>query len=144
MPGPGAGTARCILPFFSSWESFLLRMGPSAGPSTLVTNEHMIFIQDFQKLLKSAGPPGDRQARAVGTMERRGGPDRSTARPGGRQSLCRGKWRDSRRKQVRTFCVNKNRIGTNLKVFCHRSVSAPQKNGLWVMKYDEMTAIRII
>ena len=31
-------------------------MGPSAGPSTLVTNEHMIFIQDFEKLLKSAGP----------------------------------------------------------------------------------------
>ena len=33
-------------------------MGPSAGPSTLVTNEHMIFIQDFEKLLKSVGPPG--------------------------------------------------------------------------------------
>jgi len=43
----------------------------------------MIFIQDFEKLLKSAGPPGDRQAHAVGTMERRGGPDRNTARPAG-------------------------------------------------------------
>ena len=59
----------------------LLRMGASAGPSTLVTNEHMIFIQDFEKLLKSAGPPGDRQARAVGTTERWGGPDRNTVRP---------------------------------------------------------------
>jgi len=32
---------------------------------------------------KNACPPGDRWARVVGTMERRGGPDRNTARPAG-------------------------------------------------------------
>ena len=55
-------------------------MGPSAGPSTLITNEHMIFIQDFEKLLKSAGPPGDRQARAVGKPWK-GGAGRTGTRP---------------------------------------------------------------
>ncbi|MCQ4808185.1 hypothetical protein NE626_15520, partial [Intestinimonas massiliensis] len=30
----------------------LLRMGPSAGPSTLITNEHMIFIHDFQNFFE--------------------------------------------------------------------------------------------